>query len=188
MAFSLRWLLVAVAFAGLVVAGMMNANRFWIAGVNGLFLFICGCFFVLALYGSAASRAFAVGHLFFTVGYFLLAHGYAGRGAQEYFLTHHLFESLHPRLSDQVELVSPGGIYPEYVHPNSADAYNQARRIGSSAFLSTSGIVVVETLPSEADFIRLGHTFFAIIVGVIGGVIASAVQRRHGKERLTATA
>jgi hypothetical protein len=60
------------------------------------------------------------------------------------------------------------------------EAQAAARREGSSMFLKPGVGVVIQTVrPSETQFIRLGHAFFALVMGAFGGFLASTLRKRN---------
>jgi hypothetical protein len=177
MAFSVRWLLLTVAFVGLVFAGMLYATEHWVAGVNGLFLIACLFCVVVAIYGLSEHRAFAVGFLCFGLPYFAVTNKILGDTPERYIITHFALETLHPSVTrlSEIPTTENSGFYTD-----AEKALERARKDGWSRFYKPGGGVVIQIVrPIEVHFVELGHAFCAIVFGVLGGSVARALNRRY---------
>jgi hypothetical protein len=179
MAFSLRSLLAAVACVGLVVVGMIYATKLWVAGINGIFLLACSFSAGLIIYGTGTRRPFAIGFLAFGIPYFALANRDFDTGPGQYLLTHYGIQSLYPHISrvSEVPTDENSGFYTD-----PAIALKEARSKGISKFYRRGVGVVIQTVtPLQADFVQLGHSYCAILAGIVGGLIVSALQRQRDR-------
>jgi hypothetical protein len=177
MAFSVRWLLLAVAFIGLIVAGMLYATQHWVAGINGVFLLASLSCIVVAIYGRASQRAFAVGFLCFGLPYFIVANRIIDAIPENFLALDSALRELHPHVIRLTETPTPenSGFYTD---PEIAAAV--ARRDGFSRLYKPGMGVFIQTVrPIEADFFGLGRAFCAILMGVMGGFLASALRKRN---------
>jgi len=162
MAFPVRWLLFAVAFCGLVVAGMLDATRHWVAGIHGLFLLASLSCLVFAIYGSASQRAFAVGFLCFGVPYFALANQIVGKTPEEYLVARSALLALHPHIIRISEAPAPQN--SSYL-ADAEQAMAIVRREGrGNVYKPGVGIVVRTVRPLETHFVQLGDAFCAILI------------------------
>jgi hypothetical protein len=177
MAFSVRWLLLAVAFVGLVVAGMLFATPHWVASINGAFLLSSLSCIVFAIYGRPSQRAFAVGFLCFGVPYFAVANRIVGERLEEDLMPRSALQALHPHVIRLTETPTPenSGFFTD---PEIAAAV--ARRDGFSRLYKPGiGVFIQTARPIEADFVGLGRAFFAILMGACGGFLASTLRKRN---------
>jgi hypothetical protein len=150
-----------------------------VAAINGLFLLVCSSCVVLAIYAAPAHRAFAIGFLSFGIPYFAVANKLVGETPEQYLAPQVAFQALYPRIFrvSEVPTNQNSGYYRDL-----KKSLERAQVEGSSLFNKPGGGVVIQTIkPLRADFYEVGHAFFAIFLGVCGGILASTLRYRRRK-------
>jgi hypothetical protein len=155
--YSIRSLMAVVILAAIGLAALRNANELW----AGLMLLVALATIGVTLLGTVISRGrertWWAGFAFFAGGYLLLAEGpWFSPWLQPRLGTTHLLNELHSRL----------------MPPVSGDTV-EAQQV--AAAMRAASLDVLQ---------RLGHSLFALLVGLAGGIIAGRFHARtEGADR-----
>jgi hypothetical protein len=168
MRFSLKWLLIAVAFVAVSLVALLNANNEWRSAFENISLFTLLVAASAAMYSVSERRAFCFGFVLFGFAYFLvLAIGFFNN-TRERLLTTAGLRIAHKQL---FQAKSDVVLFRE---PIDGDV------IEGTATMQPDGINarVMIVRPKLTNFIAVGNAIFCIPFGLLGGVIARALYRR----------
>jgi hypothetical protein len=155
--YTIRSLMALVILAAVGLAALRSANELW----AGLMLLVALATIGVTLLGTIISRgrerAWWAGFAFFAGSYLLLAEGpWLSPWLRPQLGTTHLLNELHSRLMPQV----------------------------SGDTVEAQQVAAVTRAASLDVLLRLGHSLFALLAGLAGGIIAGRFRaRREGAER-----
>jgi hypothetical protein len=172
---TLRELLTLTAAIALAIVSLRSGSEFW-QGVIGLFaLFAMGAAIIAAVFERGHRRVFAIGAAIVMVGYGVLV---ALTRDQLYDVdadmpTTVLLQSMHPIFQHGGWVFTSGGDVPP-------DASVLSNADGSN---SVSGrLVYYEERPNPQGYMPIGHYWFLLLFGYIGGRFAQFIYIRRNKE------
>ena len=189
--FSLRALLVGIAFICVVLTALTYANTVWWLVVSSAAILLLMALAVVALVDRGPRRAFAVGFIACVAVYALLLRA---QGIEK-------FGSLtQPILPTTIQL---NWMYPFFIEEQFSDpasgrlvayepppfAFRWGNRDGVFAFDEHGRRLRVTTVgPDRFLFVSIGHVFWAMILGLVGGrfalfVCAKGTRRREHQYR-----
>lgn len=185
MRFSLVGLLGAVMLCAVAIASLRFANELWACVVftATVAALSFGC---LALLCSIASRPLWIGFTLFGWGYLALAFGpWFGQNVGPFLLTTRLLNAVQSSLqtSIPVSVASPGsagggGAMMPGNSPGGSMPGGGGPGMGGPMLSGFGGGGTVLTGPSIETVYRIGHSWFAILAGMVGAALARAIRER----------
>jgi len=174
MRFSLKWMLGAVALVGFGCVALYNANEAWAMAAHALTIVVL----LVAILGSIylRPRAFYLGMCIFGWGYLILTYVPPMRdSARPLAATDALLDVIHRRMQYDIVVDNPfanpddpfGGYALTFGNPPGTVA--TPNEIPVDAF--------VFQMPIEKHFQTVGHSLFALVFAIIGGVVGQCFSR-----------
>jgi hypothetical protein len=181
--FSIRVLLIAIAFVAVSIVALRYANNFWCSCFTFLAIVLLLSSIVGIVYSAGAKRAAWVGAAIFGGSYFMLLYipWFRDSGIASQLPATPLAVYLHQQLVNaQVPTWQPDG---------TATTYNNNGQI-IVRMLDASGRLLSETpltttLPDQSDLYQVGHAISAILMMLLGSLIARCFYETMKKERAT---
>jgi hypothetical protein len=168
MHFSLKMLLIAIAFVAVSLGALLNANDLWRIGFRSAVLVTVLIAATGAVCSSGKTRAFCIGYVLFSLSFFTKFFSFAW-GSE--LITTNALSTLHAQMfAPQTERVSG---------PISSEGWDL---LDISAQVDGTSIISF-IRPRRDQFVAVGHAVLSIPLGIIGGVIAMAFHRRSRNER-----
>jgi hypothetical protein len=165
MRFSLKWLLIAVAFVAVGLVALLQANNVWRVAFENASLFALLVATSAAVYSLGERRAFCFGFVMFGLTYFLF--GFFSN-SRERLLTTTGLRAIHPKLFEAKSDVIP------FEEPIDGDVVGTATMLPGGV---NARVMIVR--PRLTDFIAVGNAVVCMVFGLLGGVIARAFYRRR---------
>lgn len=183
---SLRELLAAVALTGIACVSLQFANDWFWIGLSSAAMLLFMAATVVAFVGRGAVQAFAIGFVLCTTLYCgaLLASG-RDREMDPHSGSLPTSKLLRPAYEAvvKVDYYMPfGDPTKRFATHAEAVAYQSAN--GATAVLGFgggNGIVGLET-PMRQDFMAVGHVWWAVLIGYVGGRFARVIYLRRVQE------
>jgi hypothetical protein len=169
MQFSLKWLLIAVAFAAVCLVAMLNANELWQNAFRTAVLFSVLVALIGAVASVAATRLFCVGY---TIVALLFFTNFFGASWASELITQNILSDLHSRAFPFTEEKIG------YLGPQTAMNYD-GDIVGVPVSNSDGSATILVVRPRKRHFVEVGHAALSVALGVVGGIIAVAFYRRR---------
>jgi hypothetical protein len=192
---SLRGMLILVALFAIGIVSLVYANDFWVSVVTGIVIVALIAALIVAFVDRGFSQAFAVGFvlvgfvyaLAVLSGYSSLASGnitsdmrnleftYGGRLPTTYSL-----RFLHQTVIHRTYTDLSGNPLPNY---DPAKDSKTASVGGGGGGFSRGGFPArTHESPTREDFMPIGHCWWALLLGYVGGIFAMYVHRRRMRD------
>jgi hypothetical protein len=184
--FSIRTIMAVIVVSAIGMAALRNADELW-AGLMLLLVLVAGGIAVLgALNLLGRERAWWQGFAVFTGGYLVAVLS----PVQSHLATTQMLIAMHPVVT------SPGTgppVYPIYwrqraqalatIESLKATGRGPADRelIGAMNVLANLNSQLAGT-PNQDEFLRVGHSFFALLAGLLGGTVAVWFYGRRDRQ------
>jgi len=176
---SLRSLLVIVAFLALAITSLEYASDTWVVIASAVTMFVCFAMLIVAFVDRGARQAFAIGFSIVAICYWAVLVAGAQRAGSNSIELDYSFGRL-PTTAILRKLYAAvrktfwidqktGAVVPGYT-PNT-----QAQG-GVSAAIPTA---YMANRPKREDFMQIGHCWWTLILGYVGGQFASWIYRRR---------
>jgi hypothetical protein len=187
---SLRSLLVAVAFVALTIVSLRFASEAWWTLVLTIAAIALCAAMILAIVDRGERQAFAIGFVVAMLGYGLVLQSipkestFGSQGHQEFnpdvgrLPTTLLLRPIYHLIAD-IKLIDFSTGKP---------VANAAAQVGGGlggGGMGSANYSMSESPPREV-FMKIGHAWWAILLGVCGGLFARWVYRRRTREPLAA--
>jgi hypothetical protein len=185
---SLRELLVVVSLVALSVASLKFANDFWLAVVAGLAMIALFASLIIAAVDRGPRQAFAIGFALTMIAYgIILTTGQRTRGSggsvnseniefdqwAGHLPTTRLLGYFHMAVERNEWRDMNGKVVPGYA-PNQGQGINAGGFGGSFA-----ASVYFQEVPPREIFMPIGHCWWALLLGCVGGYSARFVYKRR---------
>jgi hypothetical protein len=168
--YSIKSLFAAVAFVAVCVVALLNANRFWHSGLMNLVVLLLALALIGMRYGAPPRRAFCGGFLILGLTYFVLATQWWKFEKTWELLPQAGLRYVHGQIFEpRIEIIGP----VDFNIPN-ADVVITGLRLPNG----TMRVTVIR--PSRENFVGVGTALFCMVFGLLGGMIASRMNRRVG--------
>jgi hypothetical protein len=162
--FSLKWLLIAVAYIAISVGALLNANRFWRSSLESSAVALVLIALAGVIWSAGERRAFWGGSLLFGAIYLLWSTGLFGLTQSIRFPPTDAFSYIHRRS------FTPTTEIPESPDLSDIDYSNEF----------VGGVATLQVIrPGNTVFTAVGNAVLAIPFALLGGVIATAFYRRR---------
>lgn len=187
---SLRSLLVVVALVALTIVSLRFASEAWWTLVMTIAAFALCAAMILAIVDRGERQAFAIGFVVAMVGYGLVLQAipkestFGSQGRQEFnpdigrMPTTLLLRPIYHLIAD-IKLIDLSTGKPVAVTAAQVGGGMAGGGMGSANYSMS------ESPPREV-FMKIGHAWWAILLGVCGGLFARWVYRRRTREPLAA--
>ena len=184
--FSIRTLMAIIVVSAIGMVALRNANELWAGLMLILVLVAMGIAALGALNLLGRERAWWQGFAVFTGGYLTAIFS----PIQSNLATTQMLITMHPMVT------SPGTgppVYPIYwrqraralatIESLKAAGRGPADRelIGTMNVLANLNTQLAGT-PNQDEFLRVGHSFFALLAGLLGGTVAVLFYGRRGRQ------
>jgi hypothetical protein len=167
--YSIKSLFAAVALVAVSIVALLNANRFWHHGLMNLVVLLLALALIGMRYAAPPRRAFCGGFLILGLTYFVLATQWWKLEKTWELLPQAGLRYLHGQIfQPRVEIIGP----VDFNVPN-ADVVSNGRRLPNG----TMPVTVIR--PSRENFVGVGTALFCILFGLLGGVVASRMNRQQ---------
>jgi hypothetical protein len=175
MQFSLKWLLVAIAFVAVSLVAMLNANELWQNGFRTAVLFSMLFAVIGALWSVGTVRAFWGGYAIVALCYLTRFFGTDwGSGL----ITTNALSAIHSHAFTFTEEKVEN-------YPSIQLRGYDGDIVGVPASYSDGTATILVVRPKQHSFIEVGHAVLSVVLGVMGGIIAAAFYRRRPKPAAT---
>lgn len=168
MQFSLKWLLIAIAFVAFSLVAMLNANELWRIGFRTAVIFSGYIALLGALFSLNATRVFCAGYTIVAISFLT---NFCGADWGSHLITENALSAIHSRIFAPV-VVTIGGDRP--IETIDGDIIARRHNVDGTTTLTY-------IRPDRFDFLGVGHSVLSVALGVIGGFIAVAFYRRRSK-------
>jgi hypothetical protein len=187
---SLRSLLVAVALVALTIVSLRFASEAWWTLVITIAAIALGAAMILAIVDRGERQAFAIGFVVAMAGYGIVLKAlpkYSTFGSQGH-------PEFNPDVGQLPTTILLRPVYHAIAQIGLIDLStgkpvpNAAAQIGGGlggGGMGSANYSMSESPPREV-FMRIGHAWWAILLGVCGGLFARWVYRRRTREPLAA--
>ena len=170
MRFSLKWLLIAVAFVAVGLVALINANSVWREGLET----VAAIMLLVAIVGAIASlgerRLYWLGYILFGGVFFVTETGMIPILQESQLLPNTLWSYAHQ------QAVRPK---QEELTRDEFENIRDAEILVRHSPLSDDTLTVTLVRPSRQAFVEVGNALLCIPFGLLGGVVASAFYRRR---------
>lgn len=168
MQFSLKWLLVAIAFIAVSLVALLNANEWWRSGFRTAVQFSVLVAVIGAVWSVGTTRAFCGGYAIVTLCWFTRFFGAQWADL----VTTDALSAIHSQAfafnEEKVEN------YGSHIHMS-----YDGDIVGVPAVNSDNSATILVVRPRRQYFTEVGHAAFSVAFGVVGGFIAVAFYRRR---------
>ena len=165
--FSTRALIASVAFIGVSFVALQNANHLWATVFTSAVILVFFVSLVATIYRRDSQRAFWIGFCIFGWGYLTIIYGWVSLTGGNLVTTTILWQ------------------LAELFHGSDApDLVDSGRRFGSGVEMQL-GLRNVQVAP-DANFLRIGHSIWALLFASIGGLTARAFHETSTEIRSAA--
>jgi hypothetical protein len=175
--FSIKWLLLVVAYVAVAIAALLNANDYWRNALHAASLLLVLAAILGTIYSVGQRRAFWTGWLVFGAAWFLPVFG-----------NHEFLRALNPRLITNGFREIHGHLFSptiEIVANEELDAaIERANKMqGDVRTLSDNRHQLTLVQPAQRDFTAVGEAVLCIPFAFLGAIIATWFWRKRESER-----
>jgi hypothetical protein len=172
MQFSLKWLLIAIAFVAVSLVALLNANDLWRIGLRTAVLFSVLIAIIGAVASAAATRLFCVGYAIVALPFLT---NFLGADWGSDLITHSALSEVHGKLfSPKEETVAQQDVMGFPGNNFDGDL------VGVRNFDGNNNTAIASVIrPKKRHFAEVGHAVLSALLGVVGGIVAVAFYRRR---------
>ena len=179
---SIRSLMAVVVFAAVGLAALRNANQLWAAMMLTVALAAVGVAAIGAAIVRGEQRCWCAGFAFLGGGYLTLtfAPGFSTEVGLRLLTTTTLHYSYSQFIASSTQTLLPQFLWWQHAQAlDRVDRLKAANRVPGDPELDSAMRILINLeaqlrgAADERDFIRIGHSLFALLTGLAGGAIAA---------------
>ncbi len=184
---SLRELLVLVAFVALAIVSLKYASDVWLAIVLAVTMLAFFVALIVAAVDRGPRQAFAIGFALTMAGYWLIVmtgtKTVANVGSMNIEFDHMQGRLPTTRLLRYMHAAVEHGGYYDYSTGKEVPNYDPAERANTGGGFGGATSIGYREVPGREVFMPVGHCWWGLLLGYLGGLFAGFVYRRRMTER-----
>jgi predicted PurR-regulated permease PerM len=172
---SIRQLLLFVAIIAIAIVSLNFANELWMTSIIGATMLVVVGAAIVGVVDRGPRQAYAAGFAITAVLYLLFLGALFGREFEQLYgklPTTWSLTRLHKAINRNVYFDNIGRVIPNYVPADNSAGYG----VGGFA-------IQTREIPQSGHFMPIGHCWWAILLGCIGGLFARFIYARRVREQ-----